>query len=948
MNARIRRRNVSANRRWLAGLLGTTILAAGAVGTTTAAEDGGGPVSEVVITGTHIQGVGAVGSVVIGVGQEEITRAGITSTADLLRTIPQVLELGASDDVRAGALFQGADLNTTGAKGLNLRGLGSTATLTLINNHRVPPQGPNLQLFDAEDVPLIAMERIEVIPDGASAIYGSDAVAGVVNYIVRRPFDGAESSASYGYAEDAQQWKVGQVVSQKWDSGGFLIAADYADRDALSADDRPNLYNDDFSAYGGSPSGTFASPGNIVIGGVSYAIPSGHATDLQLSDLGPAGSVNRENAWLGRDAIPATKRTSVVTTFEQDITPGIQFHFDALYTNRHFEAVQDKQVATITVPDTNPYSPCNASHAPFTNTLGIACTGSLTVQYSLAQDIPNIRKGYERMWYANGGVKFDLPHQWTGDVSYEHGISSNHSNNIQSTGRGSALIGVASSAPPAGVPYFNPFCDGSAGCQDPATIAFATDFALTTFHLNRDHFTANLNGPLFSLPGGDVQLAVGGEYLTDDFVNRSGGSAGLVENRTPTRKISTGFGELYIPIVGDANSAPGIQRLEFTAAGRYEHYSDFGGTFKPKLGVNYVPTNDLKIHGSFGKSFRAPSLADINPNATAALLRRTINSADITLPGYIGPAGVGLPVVAVVGGNSELGPETATTWSTGFDWRPSSLEGLTASVNYYNIKYTGKIDYPAYNAGPAGALNLPQYANYIVLNPAFFSSATFTPAEYAAIGDALVSGGVPPAYSPYEQGARAFAGGDPATSLFLLDGRRHNAGIIKTDGLDLALNYIMMTDFGDVRMGAAGNYIFNYNVADTPGAAIVGKVNHFGYPPRYRIRGQLGADVGGWSATAFINYMGSYHIDRQYIPAGASDQYLDIGSYATVDLTVTYDTGDKLHGLAGNLQFILSIQNAFDNDPPLVLNNSAPGIKFDPSYTSPLGRLITFQVTKRW
>ncbi len=916
-----------------------------------AAQNKDEPLSEVVITGTHIQGLGPVGSAVIGLDQMQMTQTGITNTSDMLRTLPQVLKFGTGDDTRAGALFQGADLNTTGASGVNLRGLGSASTLSLVNSHRVLPQGPNLQLFDSSSIPMIALERIDVIPDGASAIYGSDAMAGVVNYVTRRPFNGAISSGSFGFADSTQRWKGSQLVSQKWDTGGFLIAAEYGHQDRLAAADRPNLYNDDFSAYGGAPFSSFAAPGNVVIGGVSYAIPTGHATDLQLSDLGAAGTINRENAWKGRDALPKTNRKSVFASFEQDITPNIQIHAEGLYADRSFSAVQERPTATLTVPDTNPFSPCNPAHAPFTNTLGITCTGSLAVQYSLAEDLPNIRSGYERMWYLDGGVKFQLPHEWVGDVSYEHGISEDHSNNVQNLANRGVNLQMAVSAPPSGVPYFNPFCDGSAACQDAATLSYIQDFALTTFHLNRDHLTASFSGPLMSLPGGDVKLAVGAEYLTDDYLNTNENSARVVSNRTPTRKVSTGYGEIYIPVIGDSNAVPGIRLLEVTAAARYEHYSDFGNTFKPKFGLNYKPTNDLKFHGSYGRSFRAPSLADVNPDATAALLPRTINAADIANPGYIGPAGT-QGVVAVVGGNSQLQAEKATTWSAGFDWTPEAVEGLTATINYYNIKYTGKIDFPAYNAGPAGAVNGAQYSPFIVLNPAFFSNSQYTAAEYQAIRDALVNSSTPPSYSPYEQGNRLVIGGpagDPLNAAFILDGRRHNTGIIKTSGLDIGLNYVKMTSFGDIHGGLTGNYVFNYKTADVPGAAIIEKVNFFGYAPRYRMRANVGADVGQWSGTVFVNHAGSYNIDRQYIPAAAPAQYLKVGAYTTVDFSLIYGTGDKpSYKVLQGIQFVLSVQNLFDTNPPLVLNSSAPGIKFDPSSASPLGRLVTLQLTKSW
>ena len=152
-------------------------------------EDNNSRLEEIVVTGTHIRSEAPVGSAVIALSHDEMMRTGVTNTADLLDKIPQVLQIGTGEDVDAGALFQGSDLNTMAINSINLRGLGTAATLNLIDSHRIPPQGPNLRQFDSNSIPLIALERIEVVADGASAIYGSDAIAGVVNYIIQKPFN---------------------------------------------------------------------------------------------------------------------------------------------------------------------------------------------------------------------------------------------------------------------------------------------------------------------------------------------------------------------------------------------------------------------------------------------------------------------------------------------------------------------------------------------------------------------------------------------------------------------------------------------------------------------------------------------------------------------------------------------------------------------------------------
>ena len=324
-----------------------------------------------------------------------------------------------------------------------------------------------------------------------------------------------------------------------------------------------------------------------------------------------------------------------------------------------------------------------------------------------------------------------------------------------------------------------------------------------------------------------------------------------------------------------------------------------------------------------------------------------ISAGIITNSGYLGGAGTQF-FTAVVGGNSEINPEKGETWTLGLDlshvWKENKFNG---SLNYYNIKYTDQIGFPAYNTG-GQAVNLPQYSPYIILNPTFFSNSQYTQAEYDAISAALVSGGVPPSYSPYEQGNRLPIF-DPTNGAFILDGRRHNASIVNTDGLDFSLNVNRPTNFGSLRGGVAGTYVLSYKTADVPGSPMVQKVNYFGNPIQFRLRGNVGIDYKAWSATAFVNYANSYKIERRFIPAAAPDKYLKIGSHTTVDLSITYDTGDHapwelLNGLLMNL----SVQNLFDADPPKVLNIQTFPVMYDPNNTNPYGRLVTFQMTKKW
>lgn len=912
----------------------------------------------ITVTGTRIEGIDPVGSVVIDADREDLAKAGNGSTADFLRQIPQVLSFGGSESRAGGAGFQGADVNVSFANSVNLRGLGTAATLNLVNNHRIPAMGNNSDLFEPDVIPAIALSQIQIVADGASAIYGSDAVTGVVNYIMRSPFNGFEVSGRVGYAEDRMDWKGSAIFGRKWSTGGIMLAYEHIHRDRLEAKDRASLYNDDFSAYGGSPLPSASAPGNIFDSeGVQRGIPAGMATSLTLGDLLP--TTNRLSAWAGADALPKIDSNSVVGRFEQEIGSAVTFYGDGYYYKRKFD-IDLKAYATaaapLSVPSTNPYSPCNPDNGPFDNDFGIDCSSDLLVNYNFLGDIgPQMRSGYEKSVSGTLGFKVDLPYEWKADIYASRGQSKNWSY-VTGTQIKSANLAALLAGPMGDIPAFNPFCDGTLGCNDPATIDAINTYNYTSYQFDRTDVNLTLNGPVFDLPGGTVRLAVGGEWYKDEFQGEGGNNNFGFDLKNPTkspgRKVKAAFGEIYIPIVGDDNAMSGIQSLEFTAALRHEDYSDFGTTTNPKFGLNWTPVEGLQLHASYGKSFHAPVLSSNNPTAQAGTLSVIPISSDaLAGTGFTGSSPVYVPTY-IIGGNATLQPEKATTWSLGADFRPEALPGFSASVNYYNIEYTNRIDYPAYNAGPAAAISSDYFSPYVIRNPRFFTEGlTLSLEEFDGLVAAIVNGTEQPDYSPYDTVTRIQIGAplDAETTIAIIDARRNNTGITKTDGFDLTAFYDFSAGNIDWTVGGVATYVLSYENSVAPGAPSEDQVNQFGAPLRFQGRGQIGATMGGLTTTLFVNFANAYSIPRRYIPAAADDRYLKVDSYTTFDLSLNYTTETE-SAILKDTTFTFVVQNLFDADPPFVLNSSSsanfPGVKFDSSRASPLGRSMSLQVTK--
>jgi len=938
----------------------TSLLALGLLAATSASaqdepEAGGAavekPGSEIVVTGTRIKGVAPVGSAVVPIGREDMEKMGVSTTNDALRKLPQIVNFGASDDQSGGTVIQNSSLNTFFAKSINLRGLGTAATLSLVNGHRVAPQGPNGQLYDADNIPGIALERIEVVADGGSAIYGSDAIGGVVNFITRRPQDTVEARFRAGFADSVQEYIGSVAAGHTWGSGGIFLAYEYQRRSALEASDRPKLYNSDLTPYGGAAWPILSNPGNVqfVTNGPAYGIPAGQdGRSVTLGDL--TTTPNRQNPWQGADAAPKTKRNSVVGTFEQAITDTVKLKADGFFSRREYKLDGIPQSSTLTVPSNNPYSPCHTGTPDDSATLNCPGNGNVLVAYNFLNDLgPATSTGYEQLWSISGGLDITLNDKWDANVLgyYSEDKGDSYQDNfINSNGLRRALgETVSGAAKPAGVDFFNPFCDGNAfQCNSEETISLFRAFTEIGSKYSTYGGTANIGGALFDIGGGDVRLALGGEYHHDAL----SGTGQISNTRTANvdtvtsapvsnqRKVASAYAELFVPFVGNGNAMPGIARLDFDAAVRYDHYSDVGSTVNPKFGLNYSPVDGLTFRGSYGTSFRAPSLVDVNKYATAGFLVRT--GASGTAVGLDPPNG-SFMYVYPIGGNPNLRPEKATTWSAGFDIGPELIPNAHFSLTYYNVKYTDKIDTAAYNVPIGTALNSGLYDNFVVFNPLYFPTKTSqTIDQFVDYWNTITSDpGLP---------VLGFVA-DPKTIIAIVDSRRNNSGVAKTDGLDLNFNYVIDSDWATFHLGAQANYTLHYRTAPVPGIALSDEVNHFGYPARFTGRLEFGLEKGGLTASAYVNYVNSRKITRAFLPAAIPDQYLKIGSYTTVDMTVRYEFEDTSKLFSG-LAFSVSALNVFDKDPPLVVNTGGTPIRFDPSYSSSLGRMVSFEISKKF
>lgn len=854
----------------------------------------GAPQSErIVVVGSRLSGVEPVGSPVSSLGAEDIEVAAVTSVDKVIQQLPQVFDLGVSESSRA---QNGGSGNIVFSNTVNLRGIGPYATLVVIDGHRAVSNGRSV---DPGMMPALGLARVEVLTDGASAVYGSDAVAGVVNLVPKRFVDGGQAFGRYGVGDAYEEHSLGASWGKTWSGGQVHMAYENGRRSNVSARDRDFARADQRPFGGRDYRGNQCETGNIVVGGISYAIPAGGVTSANAGSL-TANTQNLCENLLDLDLLPEQTYNNFSATFNQQITDRLEFFADGLYSKREFDRALANGVnlANLTVPATNAF---------FVRPPGT--TGAETVRFQFGGPT-NDGSGEAQNWQTTGGLRYEITDDWTVKGLVSYGENRDISEGFHGVNTAALNTALASSDP---ATAFDPY---GLNRTAPAVLAGILN-QINIAPTNSEHtgYEAQIDGKLFTLPGGDVRMALGVErWELDWHAGQARGNPGTpVTFRNFSRTVDSAYLELFVPIVGDGNAMPGLQSLELSLAGRYDDYSDVGDTTNPKVGVNWVPVDGLKVRGSYGTSLRAPILAEIYGNSDALFLQSYSNPA----------GGAPIPGVALSGGNPNLKPEEATTWSVGADYEPDFAPGLKLSATYFDVEYTGQV-----------TANLSDLA---ILGRASELAGTGIILQGQAATDRinqLLNEGKPIGRGPIT---------NPTTVALFVDGRSYNLGQSFTNGVDLLANYeVEAGSLGEFNLQLGGTFITEYKVAATPAAPILDKKNTIFNPLATKLRGSVDWRLGWMDARAVVNHIGGYDNDR-ITPTQSVDAWttLDLALNLSPDMGGPFD---------GSITFGIDVRNALDEDPPYV--NIGPAVNggggFDPSAASPVGRVIAASVRKRF
>ena len=732
------------------------------------------------VTGTRIRG-GSTPSPVITIGSEQIQQEGFADLGEVIRSVPQNFSGGQNPGVSSGG-FSGAGLanqNVTGGSSLNLRGLGPDATLTLLNGHRMAYSGFT-QAVDISAIPVEAVERIEIVADGASAIYGSDAVGGVGNVILKRDFDGVTASTRYGRATDGglATREYGLTAGTYWSSGGLIATYHDVSVDPIYAAERG------YTDHLGPP--TTIYPGSDLRSGLLSAYQAiGDAVELRLDAL-------------------RSRRDQ-------------RYYYDYLGINRF---------------------------APETTTSLV----SPSVEFTLPRD-----------W------TFSLGGTWAKDEHDEHQVREN-----PTTGVSTILV-------------------NDCYCNESRT------------------YEASVEGPLFELSSGDVRLAAGTGYRKNAFWQYSYTKGARTTQGAESARSA--YAEIDVPVIGASQSVPGVRQLSLTAAVRREDYSSFGGVTTPKVGLIYSPNHDFTAKASWGRSFKAPTLLQVNQGQVAQL----------GFPRSFG--GTGYPVEAMVlrvgGGNPNLKPERARTWTASLAYHPQALPGLELGLTGFDIDYTDRVVQPITNYSQV--LGNPVLAQVVDYQPsaAELERIASTARFYNFTG------------VPY----------DPDNVAAIIYGNYVNVARQKIRGADLSGSYRF--DLGAGRLTVRGSSSWIDSAQRSTATQEPFDLSGTLFNPA-KVRGRVGAvwERGSFTTSAFANYTDG-------VTNTADGE--KTASFTTFDAVLRY-ASDQPAGALSGVEVTLSVQNLLDRPPPLYTPSAYADYTppYDSTNYSAIGRFISLSVSKHF
>ena len=973
---------------------GLSLLALGISGalqaqSTAAATDEVQSLDTIVVTGTNIRGATPAGNAVAVITREQIEQSGKATVGDFLRELPANFAggVGMSDNIQ-GQDASVAGSNMTGGQGVNLRGLGALSTLVLVNGRRVAAAGQYGDFVDISSIPTNAVSHMEILLDGASAVYGSDAVGGVVNIILKRSDDGAHTTVRLGNATEGgnSQLQVGQTWGRRWDGGGMIVGYEYDKQDALAANDLGIYrFGGDFSDRGGvnwrragARAGAAANQFNTPTAN-GWGTPARRVSGSGLVAV-TDGVGNTYDAWDMVDLLPETERHSAFLGFEQEVGESTSVYADLRYSHRRGTYNQGYQALFGTLGPNNPHVIPGVA-----NNYGV-----------VIDDRPLQRKVGLDSLAATVGASFDLAGSWRGEAALSYSRDEQFRNSdVQRNaniydylpGPGGSQVqaptaiqcsqGLAGNASAAALAYcaglnYTPFNPWTTAALPEQVLSQLIGYENLDFTSWLAQASFKVDGDLFQMGGGAAKLAAGIDLRREniggelDFNWRSTSNQQEVFGTTE-RDVGALFAELAFPLIGKDNASRFARKLDLSIAGRYERSEGMGdfSTFNPKIGLDFKPTDGLTLRGSWGTSFHAPPMRyaynGVQPITggngaflRADLYRAPCNTTMVPLNGVSNTA-AGCTFTAIVisgGAGPTLRPEEAKTWTLGFDWQPEALPGLRVGASYFNLKVDDRI--VRIQAGQLGG----------ILNQLFTTGTT------PYIDSLEINPGVARVQDIMNNDPRYLGqlGAGPVQSAaqvaMIVNATQLNLASLRMDGVDFNLSYGFDTSYGgSLEFFNRGTLLKSYEIEATPGSGYVDRLGKYSAadgssPVKLRSMHGVKWNYGNLNASLTMNYVDDYECiagcfvpNAQGMPVAATSS-VKVKAWKTFDFHAGYDLSG-IGGFFDDSRISFTAVNLTNGAPPFFDTGTTAAVDtlpdpYDPANATAIGRTLVLSFDKRW
>ena len=900
------------------GLIG---LAPGAVAQSTSAQS----LERVEVTGSllrRIEGETSLPTTLISA--DELRSAGVTNAEQAMKLITQ-----GSAGLQSS---QSVSSSNGGASYAQLRDLGAQRTLVLLNGKRVVSNPYSAVAVDLNTLPMAALERIEVLTDGASSTYGTDAIAGVINFITRKEYQGVAVGGEVQLPEEGGGETYianvlagfGTLASDGWNVfGGF----NYRKRESLNGTERDFMQTSYIPSRGfnGLSPTTFPANYSQVVSGVTVVpntnptypdcLPPRSISTPEPPPIGLSGRICGADTQGFTTVLPNQDQWSGFLrgslALGQEHTATLEYFYSSNEINR---TIAPSPEGGLTMPANSPFYPGNGI-TPITDTRlnttqpisiswrTVALGGRENTFETDTQRVVGSLEGVVAGWDYQANALWSQSNTTQDFINGYGGI----------TALRNGMRGIN------GAPFLNPFGD-----QSPEGLAFLQANTITGVLTEGKGTLSSLTGiasrQFGSLAGGPMSIGLLGEFRKEDMKfttdvakasqTTSSGLAGSAALREGDRDIWAVGLEMAFPI---------LKNLEIGASVRYDDYSDFGSTTNPKFSVKYTPIQSVLLRGSYNTGFAAPTLTQLYLPNQSTFTSSRYNDPVLCPGGVVNIAAGGIAsrdcniqFQQLQGGNAALTPEESEAWTIGFVLQP--VPQVSFSVDYWDYKVTNNIGV----IGDAAIFGDPvKYGNL------FVRCSAADPARIPTIPGCNIPGGDPLAYVLN-------------TNL--------NLGDTETTGFDFQLNWSpSATQYGRFSLNWRGTYITKYEFQIEPGGEWYDPVGNFNRRftgdsgrsgPVIRSKSVLGLgwEMNAFNATLVWSHTDGYKDDNR-VPAPYNDNH--VGNYNIWDLSVGY-TGIK------GLTLRAGVLNLFDEDPPYTNQVvSFQARAYDDRFHNPLGRTWT-------